>query len=293
VIWHLRSALAGDGTDLRSRTIVRLIDRWGDAAIAIDDDVAARFRTRHPITIVHNSVGSSKESPPPAAARRRLGLPDDRVLIGLAGFVRRPKGWPELVEAAGLLVAEGAPAHFVIIGGGVRRPEYFRTWSGRALQLLNVVSDEESAIRELVARKGLSDRFSFLEFTRETGTVYSALDVVTFPNQGVGLGRPVLEAAAYGKPVVASGSADGAGVLVPGETGLLLMDPSPRAIADALRRLVDDPGLRERMGRAARAHARECFDPAANAEAVEEVYERLLGVRRPPARAAVAVPEAG
>src|SRR5581483_1953981 len=139
----------------------------------------------------------------------------------------RQKGWQELVSAAEILVREGAPAHFVIMGGGVRPPEYFKTIRGRAL-----------ALTDLVSAKGLDERFSFLPFTAETGEIYNALDIVTFPNQGVGLGRPVLEAATYGKPVVASGSETGAGVLLPGETGLLLADASPQQLADALRLLI-------------------------------------------------------
>src|SRR5438876_1738465 len=126
-----------------------------------------------------------------------------------------------------MLAHECTPAHFVIMGGGVRPPEYFRTLRGRALAAANLLTDEESAIKELVAAKGLGPHFSFLPFTAQTGEIYSALDIVTFPNQGVGLGRPVLEAAMYGKPVVASGSTDGAGILLPGKTGLLLDDASP------------------------------------------------------------------
>jgi glycosyltransferase involved in cell wall biosynthesis len=280
VVWHLRSALAGEGRDKRSRAIGALMEKWGDAAIAIDRDVAARFPIRLPLTIVHNSV-----SPPAAATngvsrKGSLGLPEDRVAVGFAGFVRRQKGWPELVSAAEILVDEGAPAHFVIMGGGVRPPEYFRTVRGRALAAANLLTDEESAIKELVAEKHLAPHFSFLPFTAETGEIYSALDVVTFPNQGVGLGRPVLEAATYGKPVVASGSTDGAGVLLPNRTGLLLDDASPRGIATALRLLIADAGLRRRLGEAAAEHARQRFDPAVNARAVEGVYDSLLGLDR-------------
>ena len=289
VVWHLRSALAGEGRDRRSRAIATLMERWGDAAIAIDRDVAARFPIRLPVTIVHNSVRL------PAGhqdgRKRALGLPEDRVAIGFAGFVRRQKGWPELVAAAEQLVGEGAPVQFVIMGGGVRPPEYFRTVRGRALQLTRLLTDEESAIKELVATKGLEERFSFLPFTVETGEIYSALDIVTFPNQGVGLGRPVLEAAAYGKPVVASGSGDGAGLLLPGETGILLDEGTPGEIAGALRSLIGDPQLRSRLGDAAAEHARAVFDPGANARAVEEVYDSLLGIHRggeAPVAAAVA-----
>jgi glycosyltransferase involved in cell wall biosynthesis len=276
VVWHLRSALAGEGRDHRSRAIASLMERWGDAAIAIDRDVAARFPIRLPLTIVHNSV-STPPSPRDGDRKAPLGLPPDRVAVGFAGFVRRQKGWPELVEAAEILTHEGVPAHFVIMGGGVRPPEYFRTVRGRALAAANLLTDEESAIKELVSTKGLGDHFSFLPFTAQTGEIYSALDVVTFPNQGVGLGRPVLEAAMYGKPVVASGSRDGAGVLLPGKTGLLLDDSSPQGIADALRLLISDPELRHRLGDAAAVHAQARFAPGANARTVETVYDELLG----------------
>jgi glycosyltransferase involved in cell wall biosynthesis len=278
VVWHLRSALAGEGRDRRSRAIAALMNRFGDAAIAIDSDVAARFPIRLPVTIVHNSVRPAQATSDGSEAKRKLGLPEDRVAIGFAGFVRRPKGWPELVSAAEILIGAGAPAHFVIMGGGVRPPEYFRTIRGRTLAAANLLTDEESAIKKLVSEKELEPHFSFLPFTPETAEIYTGLDIVTFPNQGVGLGRPVLEAAMYGKPVVASGSSDGAGVLLPGRTGLLLEDPGPAAIAAALRLLIDDPLLRRRLGEAAAAHARECFSPSRNARAVEAVYCRLLGL---------------
>src|SRR5256884_3678808 len=219
------------------------MEKWGDAAIAIDRDVAARFPIRLPLTIVHNSV-SPAASPNGDNRKGSLGLPGDRVAVGFAGFVRRQKGWPELVSAAELLVDQDAPAHFVIMGSGVRPPEYFRTIRGRALAAANLLTDEESAIKELVAAKGLEPHFSFLPFTAETGEIYAALDIVTFPNQGIGLGRPVLEAAMHGKPVVASGSKRGADVLIPDSTGLLLHEPTPARIARALELPVADEELR-------------------------------------------------
>jgi glycosyltransferase involved in cell wall biosynthesis len=278
VVWHLRSSLAGEGRDGRSRAITTLMDRWGDGAIAIDSDVAARFQLRQPVQIVHNSV----RFPEPGltadvtAARERLGIPVGPVTVGFAGFLRRQKGWPELVEAARLLVARGVPVHFVIVGGGVRSPAWFRSPYGRAIKAAGILVDEESEITELVARYGLGGSFTFLPFAKDMREVYPALDVVTFPNQGVGLGRPVLEAAAHGKPVVAAGSADGAGVLLPGVTGLLLEHGSPAELADVLERLATDPELRARLGAAAGAHAHDAFDPERNARRVEAVYDGLL-----------------
>ena len=276
VIWHLRSALAGEGRDRRSRAITRLIDRWGSAAIAIDRDVAERFPIGLPMTIVHNSVPRPRFAIDASDAKRKVDLPADAVAIGYAGFVRRQKGWPELIRAARLLVDEKLPAHFVIIGGGVRPPAFFETWRGKALALSGVLTDEESAIKQLVHELGLEPHVSFLPFRPDLQEVYEALDILAFPNPGVGLGRPVLEAAAYGKPVVASGSRDGAGLLLPEQTGILLREAEPRTLADALRRLVIDPELRRRFGAEAAAHAHLHFDPLENARRVEAVYDSLL-----------------
>lgn len=279
IVWHLRSALAGEGRDRRSAAIASFIDRYGDHAIAIDGDVAARFRIHLPLTIVHNSVTPAERTGADSSgAKQRLGLPLDRVTVGFAGFVRRQKGWQELVLAADRLVAEGEPVHIVVMGGGVRPPAFFRTLRGRALAAADLVYDDESALRSLVSQKRLDPYFSFLPFTRQTADVYAALDVVTFPNQGIGLGRPVLEAAMQGKPVVASGSHDGAGILIPDVTGVLLEHGTPAALEAALRALIDDPSLRERLGAAAAAHARDAFDPDRNARRVEDIYAELLGL---------------
>ena len=269
VVWHLRSSLANGGRDRRSRLVARALDAWGEAAIAIDEDVAGTFPLRLPITIVPNAVVAEDGKP------AFLPVPDGRVTIGYFGYLRRQKGWPQLVEAMRLLVDAGSPVHAVVVGGGVRPPEAFRGVRGRLLRRLGI-PDEERDLRSRVAELDLGDRFSFLPFTTQPGPIYRALDIVVFPNQGAGLGRPVLEAAAYGKPVIASGSQDGAGILVPDETGILLSDASARSLAEALAGLAEDRARRERLGAAAAEHARRRFDPTAAARTVEQVYDAVL-----------------
>ncbi len=283
VVWHLRSALAGEGRDRRSRAIAALMERWGDAAIAIDRDVAERFPIRLPLTIVHNSV-EPPVSRNGAGKRPRSGSPaEDRVAIGFAGFVRRQKGWPELVEAADILVREGAPAHFVIMGGGVRPPEYFRTLRGRALEATNLLTDEESAIKELVAREGSRARTSRSSRSpptpaRSTARSTSSRSRTRASGSVARCSRP-RRTASRSSP---RARATARGSSCPGGTGFLLDDARPERIAAALRELIADPELRARLGAAALEHARERFDPLRNARAVEAVYDELLGLEPDP-----------
>jgi glycosyltransferase involved in cell wall biosynthesis len=277
IVWHLRSALSHRGAVL-PRAVREAIVRWGDEAIAIDDDVRRSFGLAIPTTVVFNTVTVPDNAPSAAAARERLGLPNDTVTIGYIGNLRRIKGWPELVGATAL--STDVPIHVVVLGGGVRPPAFFDSPYGRLVQRLGLAADDETDMRRLVRERGLENRFTFLPFTDRIDEIYPALDVVTFPNQGAGLGRPVLEAAAFGKPVVASGSPDGAGVLLPEKTGILLEQATPTALAAALQRLAGDPELRGRLGAAALEHARGSFDPSTNAERVAAIYARLVTAGR-------------
>ena len=273
VVWHLRSSLATEGS-VRRRLVVGAIDRWADATIAIDEDVAASFPLRVPPHVVFNSVTIPDDLPSPEDAKRALGLPLDRVVVGSVGHLRRIKGWEDLIRAAALLRDE--PVQFVFVGGGVRPPSYFATRAGRIVHAVGLAEDDEGEACGLVAELGLADIVSFFPYTGRLEQIYPALDVVAFPNRGTGLGRPVLEAAAYGKPAVASGSSAGGGVLLPGRTGFLV-PAGASALAGVLRRLVTDRNLAAQLGDAARAHASGAFDAARSAAGVQEIYAALTG----------------
>jgi len=281
VVWHLRSPLARGGKDWRSRALAAAIDRTAAAAIAIDSDVAATFRLSSPIEIVHNSVDLAHFTPAEAAAgKQRLGLRAERVTIGLFGYLYAGKGWPEFLRAARLLVSRGLDVEFLVVGGGVRPPAFFTSALGRVLRTLRLATDEEARARRLAEELGLAGHVRFLPFAADPLDAYRALDVVVLPRRGEGIGRVAIEAAACGRPTVASGSLDGGGVILPGETGLLVPPGDEHALADAIERLVRDEILRAEMGVAARRYAERAFDRTANAARVLAIYERILATGR-------------
>jgi glycosyltransferase involved in cell wall biosynthesis len=92
-------------------------------------------------------------------------------------------------------------------------------------------------------------------------------------------GLAALETAAAGKPIVASRIGGLTDVVADGETGLLVLPGSRDDLAAAMQRLLDDEGLRARMGEAARRRADE-FRPDAVVPRFEEAYELALAARR-------------
>ena len=275
VVWHLRSALPDQGKDGRSALIRRAIRTLSTTSIAINRDVAEVFAVGS--TVVPNSVDLQRFRPGDrGAARAMLGLPSDLPVVSFFGFIYPSKGFHEFIEVAARLRERGIDASYLVVGGAVRGQEFFRTVVGRSLQLVDLTRDYESEAKDLVHKLGLDDVVRFIPFTQDTTNLYQASDVVVAPSQGPELGRPVIEAAASGVPVVASGSRTGGGVVVPGETGVLVPDYGVDSIAEAVAELLQDADRRRSLGRTARAHAEENFDPARNARRIESIYQRIV-----------------
>jgi glycosyltransferase involved in cell wall biosynthesis len=276
VVWHLRSAPPNRGEDRLSRLVRSVLLRFGDAFVAINGDVARLWDV--PADVIPNAVALDRFHPGDAeAARAAVGLPLDRPVVSYFGFVYPSKGFREFIRAASLMHERGVKATFLLVGSGVRSSAFFRTPLGRTLDLLGLAHDYEAEAHDLVVRGGLNEAFHFVPFTRETAGLYRASDVVVAPSQGPEIGRPLLEGAACGVAVIATGTTTGGGILDPGRTTVIVADLRAETLAQAAGELLADPRRREAIGTAAREHAVETFDPVANTRRIESVYDRVLG----------------
>jgi len=90
-----------------------------------------------------------------------------------------------------------------------------------------------------------------------------------------GLSNAILEYMAWGLPVVAT-SVGGNPELVTEDNGLLVPPAAPDALASALQRLLGDPALRERMGRASARRVRDVYSWEASMTALMACYDDIL-----------------
>ncbi len=100
--------------------------------------------------------------------------------------------------------------------------------------------------------------------------------IAVLPSRREGLPKSLLEAAAAGRPMVASDAPGCREVVIPGETGLLATIDDPLAFATALAQLAADPALRARLGANARLLAETRFSSAAIGAQTVELYGGLL-----------------
>ncbi len=134
-------------------------------------------------------------------------------------------------------------------------------------------------VPRLVQEYGLWSRVHFLGHlsTEDLVRLYNQASLVVSPSLYEGFGLPAAEAMACGRPVLATTGGAFPEVIDHGETGWLAPPGDSRALADSIRLLMDDAGLRERLGQAGRRSIVERFNWRKAAEETLAVYEELVG----------------
>jgi glycosyltransferase involved in cell wall biosynthesis len=135
----------------------------------------------------------------------------------------------------------------------------------------------EQELRSGAAELGIDDDVRFLGWisAAELEGLYAAASCFVFPSLAEGFGLPVLEAMVRGVPVACS--ARGSLAEVVGDAALLFDPESEPAIADAIRAVLGDPALRERLRQAGRTQAAR-FTWSATADGTLASYERTLSI---------------
>jgi glycosyltransferase involved in cell wall biosynthesis len=117
---------------------------------------------------------------------------------------------------------------------------------------------------------------TWLGHVDDIATVWARAHIAVLPSRREGLPLSLLEAAACGRPMVATDVPGCREVAIAWQTGLLVAPDAPGALATAIEMLAETPEMRERFGRAARRLAEERFASEAIGRAVVELYAKLL-----------------
>ena len=144
---------------------------------------------------------------------------------------------------------------------------------------LFVIAGEGPERRSLEARARaleLDGRVVFLGYRNDPADLLSACDLFVLPSLFEGFPLSVLEAAAAGRPVIATAVDGTVEAVRHGETGLLVPPADPAALAAAINALLRDPALAFRLGAAAKIHAYREFSADRMIEQVTESYDELL-----------------
>jgi glycosyltransferase involved in cell wall biosynthesis len=221
--------------DLLVRTYQRLVlprtMRRADAIIAgsewVRSTLPAQFRGR--AVTIHPGVDPDVFTPGDPDS---VGAPVEALFVGTLEEGTRYKNLPDLLRATRLLIDGGTEISLRVVGDGGARAEY----------------------EELARSLGLTDQVTFTgslagaaltaEYRRTSFTVLPTL-FDSFPTV-------LVEAMACGRPVISTTTGGIAELVTPGVNGLLVTPGDVHSLTSAMKKLVDDPELRRRLGADAR-----------------------------------------
>ncbi|WP_344835478.1 glycosyltransferase, partial [Actinocorallia longicatena] len=227
----------------------RVVARGATAVLGVSPDLEERMRELGADDVGRALVPAPPHRGAPAArdgVREELAAGDRMVVLTVARLAEQ-KGLPDLLKAAALL--RERPMLFVVAGDG--------PLDGL---LRETISSDDLPVRLLGRRSDVPE-------------LLAAADIVAVPSVWEGQPLFVQEALEAGRPIVAT-AVGGIPEMV-GDAALLVPAGDGAALAGALGRFVDEPGLTVRMGAAAAQRALSLPDEDAATDQLSELYARI------------------
>lgn len=207
------------------------------------------------------------------AVRAELGLADSTPVVALLGSVQREKGHWLLLDALPAL-REVVPNTVVLVVAGGVPLAYARSWKGRLKRAIGAPMDNLDRLRRDAERRGLANSLRVTGFRSDIPRLLAAADALVFPSlREEGFGRPLIEAMAMARPVVATDVGASAEIL--GGAGLLTPVGDPTALARALAQVLSDPALARDLGRRGRARVEHEYALPRQVERMAALYRRV------------------
>ena len=188
-----------------------------------------------------------------AELRAELGVADDQALLAFVGRIVPIKRVDLLLRSFARASEGGARAHLAIVGDGETRADF----------------------EGLAAELGVAPRVSFLGYRRDLTRIAAAADAAVLSSDNEGTPVWLIEAAAAGRPAIATDVGGTAEVLTP-ESGILVPPDDEIALAAAISRLAGDRELRRRMGTRAREHVLQRYSVERLLSDIDALYRELL-----------------
>jgi glycosyltransferase involved in cell wall biosynthesis len=259
---HVHTTDAWLGSRQLKHRVRRALTRWmfnrpRTTVVGVSDAVqqhwcAALNSPPDSFRVIRNGVDIDRFRP--AQSHRQLNGP---LMIGVASRLQPSKGFEDLFRALAILAEDDLHPVLQIAGDGGFR----------------------ETLESQIGKLGLGQQVKFLGFVRDMEKFYRSIDLAVLPSLSEGLPIFVLEAMACGIPIVATDVGGTREVLRDGIDGFIVAAREPAILADALRKLLQNPEDRRRMGVNARCRIEAGFSSTIFFERVSELYQEMLAPR--------------
>lgn len=253
------------GAPLFNRTILKMAERimahWTDAIITMNEEdyqSALKFKLRkggkvykvHGVGITLDDFSDLQVDY--KTKRAELGLKDTDIVCISAGDLVARKNYGIAIEA--LAKIKNSNVHYLICG----------------------VGPEKDNLEKLAVENEIAERIHFLGFRSDVKELMKISDIFLFTTLQEGMPRSMMEAMACGLPCIASKIRGNVDLLDEGQGGYLREPSDLEGISECISSLLDNPGLREKMGKY-NLEIIKSYDVKVVIREIEKIYKEILG----------------
>jgi glycosyltransferase involved in cell wall biosynthesis len=236
----------------------RLKYRSADCVVAVSRAIAGVVRAGgvpgERIRVVYEGVPDRAPAPGGAEALLALGVPPGSPVVGNVAALADHKDHQTLIAAADLVRRQRPDARFVIAGEGELR----------------------QALEAQAAALGLEGRVIFAGFRKDLDVLLPAFTLFCLSSHMEGLGTSLLDAMAFGLPVVATSAGGIPEAVENAVTGRLTPPGDAVALADSILELLGDPARARALGQAGRERFLRLFSAGRMVEETLAVYAEVV-----------------
>ena len=279
VVWNLRHATLDPRHDSRSTLYTAKACAWmsrhSPARILVNTVSGRRVHVDYgydddKMLVIPNGFDLDRFCPRPASRielRQALGLPEDRLLIGLVARFSELKGQSLFIQSMRQVASQVPSAEFVLCGTNI--------------------TPRNSQLMQWIQATGCADRFHLLGERMDVEQIHAALDLEVYASVSEAFSNSLGEALCCGVPCVVTDVGDSAWLV--DDAGWVVPPQDPMAMARAAIQILTAPvAERIRLSQRARQRMEEQFNICGIARQYADIWREILGtatLRESPPRA--------
>jgi glycosyltransferase involved in cell wall biosynthesis len=241
--------------------VEKFFSRFTDRIVALTDGEKSDYEklsvcSSEKLLKIHSGVDVAQYMKPNGNVvekKRSLGLDQNEAVIGFVGWLLPIKGPNYLLRAMDYVWNEHPETSLVLVGKG----------------------DMDVDLRAEALRINANGKVKFLGWRDDVDEIMLIFDMLVLPSLNEGMGRVLVEAMAAGKPVVASRVGGIPDLVRHDETGYLVPPADEKALADNIKKLLDDPEKAWEMGLRGKEYCRQ-FSLEAMIAKLDDLYSDLI-----------------
>ncbi|HEG43571.1 MAG TPA: glycosyltransferase family 1 protein [Phycisphaerales bacterium] len=254
---------------LVGRLTMFILNNFSNVLISVSDIVRQSYidsgARANKIRTVHNGIDISIFDPDniKPTLKAELDINENVPLVGMIANFDPRKGHHNFVDACKHVLAQGYHAQFVIVGN-------------------TEIADDNSyfkQIKEKAMHLGIADSLHYTGLRSDIPNVLASLDVVVQPSLTEAGPIVPIEAMAMKRPLIVTDVEGNSEEVLNGQTGILVPKENPKAMSDAIVKLLKDNDQAQRLGENGRQRVLENFTNKVYANSIQQIYKEVIELK--------------